>query len=90
MSTPSNEVYKVTPQFKGRQARPVPQFKEKSDHAFFRCGRAGHLASKCKFKVLPLWEVRSSLGCVLWESKGHGQEARATQNFTTWVEAGED
>ena len=46
----SREVNKVTPQVKGKNARSAPQFKGKSDHTCFRCGKAGHLASKCKFK----------------------------------------
>ena len=46
----SREVNKVTPQVKGKHARSAPQFKGKSDHTCFRCGKAGHLASKCKFK----------------------------------------
>ena len=48
--TLSKDIHKVTPQLKGKHARLAPQSTEKSDHICFKCGRAGHLASMCKFK----------------------------------------
>ena len=48
--TPSKDIHKVTPQFKGKHARSAPQSKGKSNHTSFRCGRVGHVASMCMLK----------------------------------------
>ena len=41
---------KEASQYKGRQAKVTPQCRGKSDRTCFRCGKPGHVASKCKFK----------------------------------------
>ena len=49
-SAPTREVNKVTSQYKGRQAKVTTQCRRKLDHTCFRCGKPGHVVSKCKFK----------------------------------------
>ena len=40
----------MTPHQKGKHAKAMPQFQGKSDCTCFRCGKLGHVASKCRFK----------------------------------------
>ena len=48
--TTPREVNQVTPHQKGKYAKAIPQFQGKSDCTRFRCGKPGHVASKCRFK----------------------------------------